>query len=141
MKPIELLGKEFTQIAGLLNSSGIEEVFDDLEEDEEQFYSVSAKDKSWELKIGNGNIVEAVFLYLDYGFESFEGVSKSTTREEILIKYGTPARSGDEREVQFLGRYGAWDRYNYGNYCVHFEHEVGSNTVKKITVMLSEGAA
>ncbi|GAB2199496.1 hypothetical protein [Pseudomonas abyssi] len=136
MNPLAMLGKPFEQVKDLFPNSGMLEVYDLLEEGDEQEYYVAGLDHSWEFLLDKCNVVKTVFLYVAAGYQEFDGIGQLTRRDEILKKYGVPSKSGEEKEVSILGKKGAWERYDYSDHVMHIEHSVGMDTVQKITLML-----
>lgn len=136
MNPVEMLGKQFDQVKHLTPNTGLLEVYDSLEEGDEQEYYFAGQDRSWECLLDKTNAVKTIFLYVADGYREFDGIHHLTKREEILKKYGEPAKSGKEMEISILGKKGAWERYDYSTYVMHIEHSFGVDEVQKITLML-----
>ena len=140
MNPLEILGRRFEDVSNQFENSGILEIHDNLEESEEQEYCVSAPDESWEIHLGKNNSITTIFLFLAKGYAGFDGVNNLTARDEILRKYGSPIKFSAEKEVAILGKMGAWERYDYPDYVLHFSHSIGSDRVEQITLMLPKVA-
>jgi len=140
MNPLEIIGHKFDDVEHQLEHDGIKGTFDDLLEGEKQEYSVSASDGTWEISLGKENRIKTIFLYLDRGCQGILGITIAMKRGDIIEFLGKPTSSGDEGTVPFLGEYGAWERYDKENYCIHIEHYLGGNGVKKITIMLPDTA-
>jgi hypothetical protein len=68
------------------------------------------------------------------------GLSRSSTRADVTLVFGVPARSGEAKTLPVLGRKGAWDRYERGALCVHFEYTEPEGRVRQITVMTADTA-
>ena len=41
---------------------------------------------------------------------------------------------------KYLGTQGAWDRFDYSEWSVHFQYGVGSDRVERLTVVTREAA-
>ncbi|MBL4832539.1 MAG: hypothetical protein JKY26_01085 [Pseudomonas sp.] len=136
MNPLAVLGKPFEQVKDLFPNSGMLEVYELLEEGDDQEHHVSGLDHSWEFLLDKWNVVKTVFLYVAAGYQEFDGIGQLTRRDEIFKKYGVPSKSGEEKELSILGKKGAWERYDYSDHVMHIEHSVGMDTVQKITLML-----
>lgn len=140
MNPFDVLGKSFTDVEDSLSHLGINEVFDELEDGEEQEFSVSAQDGSWEISLGKDLLIETVFLYKVDNFEIYTGINTYTIQTKIEDIFGEPSASGQQSESALLGVKGAWRRYDKSGVSVHVEREVDSEAIKMITLMLPEVA-
>lgn len=140
IKPLEVLGKRLVDVSTQFANMEIKELHDNLEEAEEQEFFVSAPDESWEFHLGKDNTITTIFLFLTKGFGEFDGVNQFTTRDEILKKYGSPTKYSQEKTIPILGKVGAWERYDYENYVLHFSHCVNSDKIDKISFMLPNPA-
>ncbi len=138
MKPFEILGRNFNEIKGILNHSGIDGVFDELEEDEEQEYSVSAEDGSWEISLGEGDVIETIFLYNPDTFKDTLEFDSSSPLSAIEKLYGPISRNGQQTYDECLGEIGAWERFDNTEYSLHIEHNFNSPRIKTVTIMLPE---
>ena len=67
-------------------------------------------------------------------------LSPSSTRGDVRLAFGLPARSGEPKTIPGLGRKGAWDRYEQGALCVHFEYTDPEGRLRQITVMTTATA-
>jgi len=56
-------------------------------------------------------------------------------RDDVLLRFGTPSRSGEIFTDPILGAYGAWDRFEGPNYTIHFQYNIKSGKIEKITLM------
>ena len=63
-----------------------------------------------------------------------------TVRSTVLLKYGTPAKSGDKHSHPILGDFGPWDRFELGDYVLHVEYCFEAPGVKRITMMRNDVA-
>jgi len=68
------------------------------------------------------------------------GLSASSTRANVRRALGKPSHSGEAQTLPILGRKGAWDRYDQGSLCVHFEYTDPGERVRQITVMAAHAA-
>ncbi|MGB0204624.1 MAG: hypothetical protein ACPF9K_06185 [Neptuniibacter sp.] len=110
------------------------EDLDPLESGENQEYYVSAPDESWQFLLDENGAIKTIFLFFSNGYDSFEGISKHTTREQIFSKYEAPSSKGDEKEIPFLGAKGAWEAYKFPDLALHIEHTVGKDSIEQITL-------
>lgn len=82
--------------------------------------------------------IRTIFLYADQ-LRCFDGslieISPSSTRLDILERFGPPSRNGVGFKDPILGEYGSWDRFTFADYTFHAEYRVGSNRIKMITLM------
>ena len=86
-----------------------------------------------------------VFLVPTDEYQAFSapltaGLSSSSTRADVRRVFGVPALSGEAKTLPVLGRKGAWDRYEQGALCVHFEYTDPEGRVRQITVMTADTA-
>lgn len=114
----------------------VSEVFDTLEPEENQQYSVTDKDGTWEFSLSSKNRVETVFLFLDKGYGDFESISSNMSKEDIISLFGPPKESGDPRMHPILGSYGAWEKYERKDHVMHIEHMEQFSGVKTVTLMV-----
>jgi len=137
MNPLDVLGNKFNEVECAFSNTGVLEVYDTLEEGDEQEYYVSAPDGSWQLLLEPDNTVKTIFLFLANGYSNFNGITSSTTPSEIVKKmHGEPSSKGNSQEIPIIGKVGAWERYEFSEYVLHIEHSLVKGTVKKITLML-----
>jgi hypothetical protein len=68
------------------------------------------------------------------------GLSTSSTRADVRRALGLPARSGEAQTLPVVGRKGAWDRYDQGSLCMHFEYTEPEERERQITVMAADTA-
>ena len=140
MNPRLILGKKFEDIGDTISHGGIERVFDELEEGEEQDYSVSSSDGSWEISLGENHKIETIFLYDVCRYSNLIGINKYSTKEQVKALYGEPTKTGEPTNSEYLGKSGAWLRYDFDDHCMHIEYEVESNAIKMVTIMLPKVA-
>lgn len=140
MNPFDLIGRSFSDVEQSLEHSGVGGVLDDLEEGEEQYYSVSAVDSSWEISLGENQLIETIFIHNPDRFALHTGITSTTSNLEIEKRYGKPTSSGPQSEIELLGMYGCWERYDMKKYSIHIQHEVDSIAIKQVTIMLPEVA-
>lgn len=139
INPLQILGKNFQQVQNILEHNGIEAIHDNLEDGEEQQYCVSAKNKTWEIHLGENNRIETIFLYLNCDRSGILGITKLMNSTDIIELLGEPTQSGEKVFIKVLDReYGSWERYDFDNYCIHIEHTLDNRGVKQITVMLPD---
>jgi hypothetical protein len=138
MNPFDILGKLFPEVEDSIAHLGVEVVFDDLELSEEQEFSVAAKDNSWEISLGKDQIIDTVFLYKLEKFSDHIGFRSDSLRGEIEKVLGQVSACGPQTDSAFLGIKGSWERYDKPEYSLHVEHEVNSENIKMVTIMLPE---
>lgn len=140
MNPFELVGKAFDDVKDTLGHAGVKGIFDDLEEGEEQQFSVQDEGGAWELSLGDGQIIEAVFLHKPDKFESVLGFGTGSSLEVVQSIYGECTSHGEPSDDRLLGAYGAWERYDRDEFSLHVEHEIGSSLIKMVTIMMPKVA-
>lgn len=62
INPLQILGKNFQEVQNILEHNEIKAIHDNLEDGEEQQYSVSAKNRMWEIHLGENNRIETIFF-------------------------------------------------------------------------------
>ncbi len=67
--------------------------------------------------------------------EGLGDVPFEMTRQQVIDRFGRPAKSGERFSDPILGECGAWDRFDNTNYTVHVEYHLDSKSIKKITIM------
>ena len=134
MNPEKVIGKKLSEISGSLKYSEIHDSNLGLEGELPDYY-ITADDETWEISLGEDYIVKTIFLYLNRGYREFKNISASTTREEVYRQFGKPKKECGESEHPILGKYGAWEKYEFDRYSVHIEHELDHDSVKMITIM------
>lgn len=58
-------------------------------------------------------------------------------RQEVIARLGMPSLSGEAHRHEILGMYGAWDRYDFEGYSIHFSYELLGNGIYRVTLMTS----
>ncbi len=113
---------------------------DELEEGEQLHDSVSAVDSSWEISLDENQLIKTIFIHNPDKLAIYTGISSTTTNAEIEQRFGEPSSSGAQQEIELLGKYGCWERYDKDGYSLHIQHEIDSFEIKLVTVMISEVA-
>ncbi len=72
--------------------------------------------------------------YDEYTGEAPHGVTFYTPRAEVRTKLGIPTASGGGEVLPLLGMTKNWDRYDYDTYTLHFEYQVGEESITLITL-------
>lgn len=95
----------------------------------------------------SGGRVNTLFVFLvptdeyrAFSAQLIAGLSSSSSREDVRLAFGLPARSGESQTLPILGRKGAWDRYDQRSLCIHFEYTEPEERVRQITVMTADTA-
>jgi len=140
MIPLSCLGNQFNLVQSTLNMPIISEVFDELGHGEEQQYSVTCKDGTWEFVLSKTNRIETIFLYLDKGYGEYEGITSGMSKDEIVLLLGTPDSAGEPHVSPILGSYGGWEKYKLNDHYLHIEHIEEYCGVSKITLMVLESS-
>lgn len=108
---------------------------DDFELQTEIFYEF--QDHDLEIQCNKNFIIETIFikgsdfdkelLHLDFDF--------NFTQDMIRDCLGEPSFSGSESNSRYLGKSGAWDRFDFGSYVIHIEYKIDTKSIDKITFM------
>ena len=82
--------------------------------------------------------IQSIFLNAgNLGYFELDLPSQSG-RQDVLTGLGVPSCSGEPQRVQYLGDYGAWDRFDYENHSVHISYELHADRICMVTLMLSD---
>ncbi|EAS64857.1 hypothetical protein L4D04_21515 [Photobacterium angustum] len=85
--------------------------------------------------------VSSIYLYFD-GYRNFgedlKDLELNSRRNEVIVLFGSPSKSGDAISDSVLGEYGAWDRFSRAGFAIHIEYRVGSETINKVTLMRAD---
>ena len=136
MSPLYCLGSQFNLVQSSLDMPLISGVFEDLEQDEQQEYSVTCKDGSWEFSLSSTNRIETIFLYLNKGYGEYEGITSGMSKDDIISLLGFPDESGEPFFCEILGSYGGCEKYKRDDHYLHIEHVQEYSGVSKITLMV-----
>ena len=133
----DLLGKEFSaEDDGTYVKSSME-----LDEGHGDYsHHVEAKDGTWQLNLDAKGIVQTIFLTSQSPTPFPYDLKPSMSPEEVENLLGPPNKSGEEHEIEFLGRYGPWYRYDKSDVCVHIQFTTGDHNLEKVTLMLPDVA-
>jgi hypothetical protein len=84
-------------------------------------------------------LVRSVFLEAEQHPEIvLSEVPFNHSRAQVLVRFGSPSRSGERVSDPILGEFGPWDRFQLPEYTVHVQYEVESDTIAKITLMRND---
>jgi hypothetical protein len=103
--------------------------------DDEEGYSVDYffPQNGLEVRCDGDERIKTIFLSSD-GCR-FVDISPSSTRLDIMERFGPPSKSGIGVNDPVLGEYGPWDRFKKVDHTIHAEYRVGSNRIRMITLM------
>ena len=133
----ELLGKDFSAVNdGTFVKSSME--LDEGHDDHSHY--VESKDGTWQLNLDTRGVVQTIFLTAQLATALPYHLKSSMTPEEVKILLGEPDKSGEDQQIDFLGRYGPWYRYDKPDVCVHIQFCTGDHNLEKVTLMLPEVA-
>ena len=135
MTQFKYLGKKLQEVQEELGAFSISPVYDELEVGEEQEYSVSSIDNTWEMSLDDKNRIKTIFLYFNEGFTVFENIKRNMSLSNTIKLLGEPYNFGDGRSLPYLGDYGAWLKYKRENHYLHIEYEYNRDIVKMVTLM------
>jgi hypothetical protein len=116
-------------------------VHDDEAEIQEANTRAYARDPAGEFEavFGDKAVVDTVFVCRESPL--LDGlVPFASTRGDVLRRFGEPSVSGGEMISPFLGPQGAWDRFDYPRFSLHFQYAAGTDRVKLVTVMTADVA-
>jgi len=114
-----------------------------LEEGEPQRAYLSAQSTGYQLMHCDGQVVTAfVYVIPADGFQAFSGslpggLSGQATRRDVLARFGIPSRSGAPVIIAGLGRPAAWDRFEIGKVCVHFQYTESEQRIRLVSVLVA----
>ena len=100
---------------------------------------LTVPDGEFEVVCNGQRVADTVFVFRQSPLlDGMIGFGKS--RKDVLAQLGEPKASGGEMVDKYLGAQGAWDRFDYSEWSVHFQYCVGSDRVERLTVMTREAA-
>lgn len=137
MNYIDMLGKPFNlkEDGSFLRSS--------LEGDEGHgvyTHHVEENNGLWQMNLNDKGIVQTIFLPAVTETALPFGLNSQMQPEDVTQLLGTPNKTGEEQEIEFLGMHGAWLRFDQKDICIHVEFNLGANSIKQVTLMLPEVA-
>jgi len=138
MNPFLIIGKSVHDAQKEMGLVSIEPVYDSLEDDEQQEYSIESPCGKWEVSLDSNNIITTVFLYLNNGCNGILDLDRTMGRSDVLSLLGDPISTGEPHSDPILGEFGAWEKYFYNNLYVHIEHECEDRNIKQITIMVDD---
>jgi hypothetical protein len=137
---LSILGKSPDSIPPELTHRGVETEFPPGEIDgEENALVMVAVDGSWEARLGDGGLVETIFLYPQHGAVLPLSLQPSHSRPEVRALLGEPSGSGGGIRVPVLGEVGPWDRFDSDTASVHVEYS-DSGLISMVTLMTARAA-
>lgn len=117
---------------------------DDLNEGLETEYWFSDKRNGIELICSGQYLIKVIFLHSGrskrekskpYPHPLLEGLSFDSSRDNVRTTLGKPAAEGAPRRSPALGDYGAYDRYDYASWSIHFQYTLNSEQIEMVTIM------
>lgn len=132
------LGMKFSASDEFPPNTGILEVFEDLEEGDQQEYYIEGKNGEWQFLLSEDSIITTIFIFPHKGGPLINGVGSNWTRKDVINKLGNPESSGEITDSPFLGKKGAWDRFYLQDYYLHIEYTLDGKGIEKQTLMLPE---
>lgn len=85
---------------------------------------------------GSGDKLLSVFFkYQVADLEWATGIPRDAGRSDVIHKYGPPRKSGEPKAIPVLGKQGAWDRWDFGEYSMHVQYAHDEDKVMLVTLM------
>ena len=139
MTASSLLGLTIGQLLALRPELTIHDERAEIQEPDTYAYA-SHPDGEFEAVCNSARVVDTVFVYRSSPL--LDGIiSFSASRRDVLAQFGEPSASGEEKVVKYLGAQGAWDRFDYPEWSLHFQYVVGSDRLELVTAMSPEVGA
>ena len=132
---IDLLGKTFSAEE---DGSFTRTVMEEDEGHGVYSHHVESKSGLWQMNLDTNGIVETIFLQAMPASSLPFGLEASMKPDDVVRLFGTPDKSGVEKEIEFLGTYGPWLRFDREEICIHVEFHTGAHSLKRVTLMLPE---
>ena len=104
----------------------------------ERIINYVSEEKEFSFVCDEDEQVQTIFLENESLGSSLTDVSFSSSRSEVIRRFGRPSKSGEARVHKILGEYGAWDRYDRSEYSIHIEYHPHTDRIKRITLMRAE---
>ena len=141
---IALIGSEVVSplVRAMIDSEQLEASFDpDLDEGEPIRKYLSSRTGGFQFRHINERI-DTLWVYLtpSEGFHAFSDPLTSnlmnlSSRHQVLLRFGTPERSGEVGNITGLGYKGAWDRFLINERHFHFQYSLQDERLELLTVM------
>jgi len=111
-----------------------EDIYD--EDDDIKPHGYSFHENGIDINIDDKGDVVAIFLSQKH-IRSTEiyGITSNISRTFLINNIGNPVKTGGKFIDDILGEFGPWDRFEYGEFCLHAEYDVDGEIVKTLTLM------
>jgi len=90
------------------------------------------------IRCDKNDLIGVIFMRSDIHSASevpFFEIPFTSSRNQVLNRWGTPEKSGPKRVDPILGAYGAWDRFSLDGYAIHIEFCKDKDEIRRITLM------
>ncbi|MEI7688386.1 MAG: hypothetical protein WCL32_25545 [Planctomycetota bacterium] len=131
--------RELIQVDQLVSSTEPE-----LNEGESPRAYLTGSKVGYQLMYHRGRVA-AAFLYVEpsEGVAAFAGrlpggLTSRATRNDVQTRFGAPEQCGEPITIAGLGRYGAWDRFEYCGVRIHFQYTFSGEVVRRVTIMSND---
>ena len=98
-----MLGKRLEDVSSSVAHKGIEDVYEDLPDSEQNEQCVVAQDGSWEFLLDQGGNISTIFLYAEMGSPLPFGLEARMSPEDVLSILGTPTGEAPESAIPGVG--------------------------------------
>lgn len=83
--------------------------------------------------------IRTIFLIRNIiGDTKITDIDFSLSRNEVRKKFGIPSKSGGKSTSEFLGPYGAWDRFKKERFTIHIEYNLDFDGIRRVTIMRND---
>lgn len=79
--------------------------------------------------------IDCIFIEADRLDRDLLDIPFSSSRGDVLIRFGVPSKSGSARTDPILGEYGPWDRFDEARHSIHIEYQPNADRIRRVTLM------
>lgn len=104
-------------------------------------WTVELRDGSMDFLLTESRKVKTVFVHSVAAISSLVGIdADKASVADVIAKFGSATRGGEETKIPVLGKKGAWLRYDKPNEVVHLEFRLGGTGIHMLTLMTPSDA-
>ena len=82
--------------------------------------------------------IDCIFIEADNLDRRLWDIPFSSSRNDVLSRFGVPSKSGAARTDPILGEYGPWDRFDEADHSIHIEYQPHADRIRRVTLMRAD---
>lgn len=82
--------------------------------------------------------IDCIFIEADNLDRNLWDIPFSSSRNDVLSRFGVPSKSGAARTDPILGEYGPWDRFDETRHSIHIEYQPHADRIRRVTLMRAD---